>query len=344
MDSLDDLQQKVGQSIIKLNRADKAVVILTTAFTVFLFLDFVFNGRWWLWELLSIVPWFLYLSVWLTLLLASIWRRLFPLMIVFAVLGIYVLSISDFALNFSPPLATSSSEVSLFNWNTEFWDEQESDAFYDLITSQSADVIQLQEALQIGGEVITARDVQESLQQKLGEDYQVVQFGELVSATNLPIVNVVTSSEGAFLRLDLQISETKTVSYYNVHVPVHMNLRLLNRDVWRFLEDMQLRFAWRQTVAHALELDLRRNSLPKVVSGDFNAQTTMRIIDPFLAEYTDAYSSTEFGIPSSIELFGLKAWRIDYVLSEFATPISYREVNPEGFSDHWGQVVVHTID
>lgn len=60
-----------------------------------------------------------------------------------------------------------------------------------------------------------------------------------------------------------------------------------------------------------------------------------------LAKTTDSFYTTNTLFPTTWKAWGLKLWRIDYNLaSSEINIISHENIDPKGFSDHWGQKVV----
>jgi endonuclease/exonuclease/phosphatase family metal-dependent hydrolase len=310
-------------------------------FLIFLAANFVLANRVWWWEFTTAIPWFVIVGTWLVCL---VWATIFGKWYLAVALILFTFNIFKMLdLGLGRSTNQQMNAISLFNWNTEFWEDKDIPGFYTHMLNLKADVIHLQEAFTKaeGGKVLF-RDVKTQAEQYLGADYKVVQFEELVSATKLPVVNVLGSSEGMFLRLDLNLGQ-EIVSFYNVHIPVHI-IPAFIKDPKFFFADVKKRFEWRQQVAKELWKELDANQNLKVISGDFNSQTLMPIMHPFLQKFNDAFKSTSWGIPTSFTFLKLNLWRIDFVLGHGIKFLSYMNVFPGKFSDHWGQLVRLTIE
>jgi endonuclease/exonuclease/phosphatase family metal-dependent hydrolase len=163
--------------------------------------------------------------------------------------------------------------------------------------------------------------------------YDVIVQGELVTATRLPVRAVSGDDDRKFLRVDMEI-DGNIVSFYNVHVSMPFGTNV--REIYRR----------RQQQLQALREDLDHNPNEAVISGDFNATTTMGVMDWFFRRYQDSASASRTFLPVSWgyhRLPNLRLWRLDYAfLDRRLTPISHESVKPFE-SDHSGQRVTFTL-
>ncbi len=310
--------------------------LLIALIYIYLAADWLLMDRFWLWEFASVIPWYIETLIWIF----GVWLALIigqP----FLALGLFIFfpriyQIRDFGLGISH-LSSVADTIKLFNWNTEYW-TQEHEIFYEFLRAQDADIYHLQEAWVDGTDDLPVpREVTREVFEGLGDEYYVIQHEELVTATKFPVEHIVREPENNFLRLDLKIQD-KVISFYNVHIPVHIRPSLLSNPRV-LLDDAKQRFELRKKRTALLLAELETNPNPKVISGDFNTQTSQPLIYKFFDKFKDAYRQLNAGIPVSIKLYGLRAWRIDYVFLDRVRPIRYKEVDPEGMSDHSGIAV-----
>lgn len=216
--------------------------------------------------------------------------------------------------------------VVLFNWNTRFWNESGGRDFYDYLRRQDADVYHLQERWGTASHPL--EDSIHGLATAL-EGYTVVERGEFVTATRLRVVSTSGSDEQKFLRVDVKRGDT-VMSFYNVHISMPFGADLVAIQARR-LDQLA-----------ALRDDLRRNPNPVVISGDFNATTSMGVMAWFFDSYIDSYTATAALLPTTWSyhrLPWLKLWRLDYVfVDDRLRVMAHADVEPFE-SDHWGQLV-----
>ncbi|MCA9380965.1 hypothetical protein KC678_01760, partial [Candidatus Dojkabacteria bacterium] len=174
-------------------------------------------------------------------------------------------------------------------------------------------------------------------------NYEVIQFGEFVTMSRLPVFSYEEQLDKKYLRTDIWVND-KIVSFYNVHLPVHVNTDL-RPDYIELVLDMKDRFAWRNDLFRSLEIDLKSNNRPKVVSGDFNTTRSMRKMGNLTSFLHDAAFEAEKFLVTSWQINGLRAWRIDYVLGDDSIVFSdYKSIDSNGYSDHWGQRIMFRIE
>lgn len=326
-------------------------LIITLAWLAFWIANYFLNGRWWVWELISIVP-------------GWSWAFAWSLLFVFCLLtqtwwGILILLYSipmwwgAIDLNVFPKLRANKPSVKsnlesvqsfeMLNWNTEHWEELKSKPeFLGWLSEHAAPVMQLQESWNRKLELYDAQsDLEKILPRLNGKEFQVFQVSELVTATTLPVVGE-PKYEKPYLRVDVQVGD-KIVSLYNIHIDVHFAPSVLKRKgLLFFLQDTKARFARRKQQFEILSKELAANPNPFVFSGDFNTTTFMRAIYPFERKYQDCFREVHKGFATTFYAAHAtkRWWRLDYVFVKDLKCQSYRCLDPKKLSDHWGIKVV----
>lgn len=313
---------------------DVIILLLTLAWLAFWLLNYVFNGRWWIWEFWSAVPGWFWGASWVVLFIPAVLTQ--NIVAVISLLYTVPLWWPCLDINFSTRKVNSQSKtVKLFNWNTEHWTETAKPDFYKFLQSQHADVYHLQEAWTRD---LVIYDAKKELQPYF-PDYQIFQNTELVTLTRLKVVDTKMDPKAPILRVDVDI-DGKIITFYNVHISVHFIPRYVKQSVAKFFTDAKRRFGLRVKEYIELDRELSSNPNPFVVSGDFNTTTFMRKIRPFLRKYRDAFRSVKRGFATTwYGAFSLRWWRIDYIFGQQINYSSYQVVNPQNLSDHWGQLV-----
>lgn len=325
---------------------DTAIAIIIVAWMVFWLMDLALNSRVWWWEFFSFVPgWAILLSNALALMFAVALFYYSPwLLLGVAVCTPLAFNRSDFNLYARQrrQQSMSGSAFTLFNWNTEFWDWENVDRFYEFLRTQDADIYHLQEGTKPFrmDEILTPEQLAHL--QSYFPGYQIFQNGELVSLSRLPVQHVEADPTSKFLRLDIAVGG-KTVSAYNVHIPVQIKLENFpNRR--ETLQHMRLAFRERLLQFRKLETAATGNPLAKVISGDFNTAKTISLIQPLFRRYMNSYHALRSGLPRSYVFKNkLRWWRIDWIFGEGVQFRSHTDIHPQGFSDHWGQLVEFSI-
>lgn len=281
------------------------------------------------------VPFLAWWLLWLILLIVSYYSPVSILLILATTPLLYRLTDLSWRRSSARPLQEQPT-IKLFNWNTLYWTVDHKPGFYQFLQSQNADVYHLQEALNHDEEII---DVRSELQEYF-PDYQIVQSGELVSMTRLPVVGSFADDSLPYLRLDLDVAG-KVVSFYNVHIIVHIAPENLKKSVSLFLRNIKERFARRKVEYQMLWNALENNQLPKVISGDFNTAKSQVAIRRFLRKYQDSFSALHVGMPRTYAFAKrIKLWRIDYVLvSSDLNLLKNDYIDPQLLSDHVGSSV-----
>lgn len=314
------------------------LLLLSVGWVVFWLLDWYLNGRWWLWEIVSLVPGWAYLVFGVGLLVASLlYTQLEGVMAVAITIWLWWPSV-DFNLFPSRPSTGFSRKLVLFNWNTEHWFTHNSAAQHiGIMKIADADVYHLQEAWAKGLEEKGVYNAEHDLLPHF-PGYKVVQHLELVTMTKLPIVS--SKAQIPFQRVDIQVGE-KVISFYNVHVSVHIIPRVLLQQGWKeFLKLTQKRFEMRRQEYKLLYEELAGNPLPQVISGDFNTTTFMRASKWFRQQdYLDAFGANHFGLATTFKAsYRLRWWRLDYVWGKAVNFVGYKCLPVGRLSDHLAQV------
>ncbi len=325
------------------------------AFIVFCFtlLNHILSGRLWLWNFFSIIPSFLFLVVpfILTIIYTVVLIKhkkkslvLSFLMIIFTLFsgiqtsGVNINFVTDF------PTDKESQEVlTIFNFNTEYWEFENQQSFYNLLKDQNAHVYHLQEYMDYsnGKEIkVPNPEVLRSLQKEF-PNYEIIVSDELITMTRLPVIQVDHSEDG-YLRTDIGLG-TQIISFYNVHLPVHVDLRKLSTPIL-LIENTSKRFFIRKTIQEKLLADIQNNANTRIITGDFNTTPSMITMQPLLETHKDASKLSGFLFPTTWHTNGLKLWKIDYALtSNDLNILKYVEVDTSEFSDHSGILIEVSI-
>lgn len=288
-------------------------------------------GKLWAWNLFSPIPPLLFVLVPLLLLAYSTWKH----EALSALVALLLLGLGWTQADIHPGVLTRDSgpaagpTLSVFTWNTRYWNEEGGADFYAFLRAQDADVCQLQEYWDRNGNGL-------ALQDELTREfpaYAVFTSGELVTLVRAPLRASVVTEHPSFLRVDVA-HEGGTRSFYNVHIPMQLG------------RDMPGIFARRAAAFTALEEDIAGNPQPLFVAGDFNSTTAMGVMGPLLRRLDDAADAGSSVVPTTWGfhfLPWLRLWRIDFALTDAQLPArAYRTVDPGGRSDHWGLAV--TVD
>lgn len=233
--------------------------------------------------------------------------------------------ISDINLHAFSRNEAADPDISVFTWNSRFWDDgiDESDAIA-FLKEQNADVYLIQEFMTRTGKEIDESNVTEAF-----PEFSVHKTGELLTLSRFEIIERHNNNQDEFLRTDILVENTR-VSFYNVHIPVH---------IFRDGERMEYLHDWRIEEIDKLAADLRENTNPYVVSGDFNTTKSMGLLSKLDSLSFDSINQSREIIPSTWSLFGVNLWRIDYLFTDYDQKIeavSYQRIDPEGLSDHAG--------
>ncbi len=340
--------------------APRALVGVTGLWAVFLLLDRLANGRWWFWLIPGLAPPLLFLAVPVTL-LALAWtvpapasrsrRWLVPAVVLLLLAGLPRTGLNWSALVPGPAAAHTGPTLSVFSWNTEYWDTTDDpDAFYRYLRARDADVYLLQEYLAWIRGTHTEIDELDRIRREF-PGYQVVVTGELVTLSRFPVLATPTVGPAVaadapwaetftrrkVLRTDLDV-HGRAVSFYNVHIPVQVDTRasVFGGAFYRVVREAD---AARREQFAALTRDATTNPRPLLIAGDFNTSPAMGDLDPLRARLHDARSASGELYPGSWGgLLGTDWWRLDWAFTNDGAAVDhYAFVDDRGMSDHRGQ-------
>ncbi len=234
-------------------------------------------------------------------------------------------------------LETEGPRITVFNWNTQYWaSDAERTQFFEYLRARDTDVYHLQEHLDP-----TTRQPpnDDSELARAFPGYSIHRSGELLTLSRLPVLATWMPPDRTMLRVDVLV-DGQTVHLYNVHVPVQIIPRAAIRPQ-SLLADVDARFDRRARELAGLATDIATDDAPLIASGDFNSSGSMGVMEPILTATEDAAVATGDTWPRTWPSWGPRLWRIDYVLSAHGlTALRNDDIDPLGFSDHWGQRTV----
>jgi hypothetical protein len=282
-----------------------------------------------------------------------------------ASLGAFLLGVGPSGVNLSALSHTKDSPlpanaVRVFSWNTEYWEQgNDRSTFFQYLLGQHADIYLLQEYIhwnQHNQTPIEINDIQRL--QNTFPGYYIRSSGELMTLSRYPIVNsIALSPDGPrrgtdgkdfatsfemlkTLRTDIKIGSSVT-SFYNVHIPVQLNLELNTH----FFDEAISRNSSRRTQYRLLRADVSANHDPFLVAGDFNTSPSMGDIAWLRGHLTDPTPALRSFYPTSWQDTGAlpRGWRLDWVFTSSIRVHRYRFQTSEGLSDHRSQQLVVSI-
>lgn len=228
---------------------------------------------------------------------------------------------------------SEQTELKLFNWNTEYWQQEDYDKFVEFLVGQNADVYHLQEGFDTDLQYIDA----EADLQEVFPGYEIIQVGDLVTLSKYPIVYT-KHSPGyhmwqGYLRADIDV-EGKIVSFYNVHLPIPLQpTHVFNPGL--ALEQLPQLHKARLDQLQLLLTDLRQNTNPIVLSGDLNSTSSQNEIMTLRNSLNVVNTSGENNLGATFSYNGLKLWRIDWLLHSGQVEMSnYEQLHLPQWSDH----------
>lgn len=310
-----------------------------SSFITFAFiLQTLFAGRVWFWNIFSVIPPISFTLLYLFLLFWIIAKKQ-RLGVVFLIICLpLALNSSDLTFKIlADNPNTNISSIKVFNWNTEFWEKENKEEFFNFLLKQDADVYHLQEHIKLSnGYFIELEDMNEI--RSYFEGYTVIKKTEFLTITRLPIVKSYTEGETYYLRVDV-MADDKVLSLYNVHLPVQINPAILP-NIYRFTVDLKHRYDFRNQEYEKLFDDVRSNTNLFYISGDFNTTRAMGKIQDVIALGKDTVHAGNNLFNSSWSMGNLKLWRIDFnIVHSNINVVEYKEVDPLSYSDHWAQKV-----
>jgi len=334
-------------------RGTRLLVAATAAWTIFLVLHILLTDRWWPWLVVEATPTLTLVAVPLLLLVlvpfARPVRRWLPVVLVVLLLtGAHLAGYGPGWTNTAGG-SPRGTPVKVFAWNTQYWQmSDDKDAFYAFLRRQDADVYLLQEYLYWEGDDTPVRIDDSARLRAEFPGYELVVDGELLTLSRLPVVSAHrqpvpgTGTDWFWKGTKAQRTDIRaggrTVSFYNVHLPVPFRLEdnPLSGRFYRFLKDQG---TWRLTELRNLRTDMTGNPNPAVVVGDFN---TPWMEPSSLGAGTQVHSPTGALLPArSWPVAGSalpRLWRLDWLYTSggLAVP-SYHFGGGEAFSDHTAQ-------
>jgi endonuclease/exonuclease/phosphatase family metal-dependent hydrolase len=267
-------------------------------------------------------------------------------------LGAGLSGINPAALGSAPPPAPAGA-LRIVSFNTTVWNlrdpvapsgSTQPDEFFHTLKALHADVYLLQEYKPYDEQ--TGRSVDPGQLAREFPGYHIVIRGELVTLSRLPIAATralpvdppagsdwqTDSWEVKTLRTDLRVGE-RTISVYNAHMLVLLDaISPFTAQFWRTRRDWQGRRA-RQFAA--LENDVRGNSQPMVVAGDFNTTAAMGDLRGLAGQLHDAAKASRSLYPTSWSTDWLEAWRVDWAFTSDEVLVHrYDLVDHSTLSDH----------
>ncbi|MFF9199207.1 endonuclease/exonuclease/phosphatase family protein [Streptomyces sp. NPDC014779] len=339
-------------------RRNRLVAGAAAAWLVLLLVEWAADGRFWLGNLVGIVPPAAFALV--PLLLAALaplargaarWRTLGAAGLAL-LLGLGQSGIDPVAPWRAEP-RPGADAVRVFAWNTNSWNQLlgTQDHFYAFLKVKRADVYLLHEYQHVTADrkgKLPIDDLARLRREFPG--YEVVVRGELVTLSRFPVVGrppvgparavpagadwATEYRETKVLRTDVRV-RGRVVSFYNVHMPVWNSMPdgLLSPAFYRHMRE---RFAPRRAQYAGLAADVAANRNPVVVAGDFNATAAMADLDPLRERLADAAEVSTDPYPTSWEEGGWKPfWRTDWAFTgNGARAERYAFGDPEKLSDH----------
>jgi endonuclease/exonuclease/phosphatase (EEP) superfamily protein YafD len=265
-----------------------------------------------------------------------------PRQVVMAVLLALTLSVPMYLYihkrpTISKEAGAAAAGLHIVTFNTEYWHSSERE-LVDAVNYEDNDIVLLQEHLDRHADNSwgPANHIPQ-LKAVLKERY-VDSEGEVVTVSKWPIVSRRAFSDGGpdgqVLRTDLAVAG-RTVSVYNLHLPVHMHPELLVNP-GRFLADLQANAQRRAATLKKVTDDIAGNRNPVLVGGDFNSSSAMNGTAWFREHLVDAYSASHCSAPPDTFRIGkLLNWRIDYLFaSRELLPTGYCTKTLDNISDH----------
>ncbi|GLY85592.1 hypothetical protein Airi02_035210 [Actinoallomurus iriomotensis] len=319
-------------------------------------LHVVFSGRFWFWVLPDLVPPPVFVVV-PSALLAAAAAGLCPrprrwattagaAAAVALVLGCGQAGLNPRALTAGGRVPAGALRV--VSWNTEYWDQADDPAhFYRYLTAWHADVYLLQEYLHWVNDGPQPVDDLAGLRRAF-PGYHLAISGELVTLSRYPIVatpRIATAwpdgpswysrfEARKVLRTDLSVGG-RTLSVYNVHIPVQLGERRLLHP--SFYRDVHTRVRHRTAEYDALRRDVAANHDPKLIAGDFNTTPSMGEVRWFRSHLSDAVRADHALYPASWPASGPTLWRLDWAFTSGLHVYRYGFRGSEGMSDHRAQ-------
>jgi len=347
-------------------RPGRVLLSLAALWLAYVVTHLFLTGEVWWWAALGSLPPLLFLVVPALLLGSAPLAR--PQRWRVALIGMATLALGAGQSGVNPaalwhhPAPVPASAVTVLSWNTDFWDQRDRpDEFYRYLRSFDADVYLLQEYLFVVDDQPVRVDELARLRTEF-PGYQVVVAGELITLSRLPVVSWspldasagLSEQDGTAsppgtdfrayyttktLRTDIRIGTT-TVSFYNVHIPLHLtpDLSPFGSAFYRFLREQH---AKRDVHLAALHHELSTHDGTAVVAGDFNTSPAMGELADLPDRLADATPAMTDLYPVSWRQPSPAWWRVDWVFTTTDIGVHRYEFRPsEGMSDHSAQLLL----
>ncbi|RPE38978.1 endonuclease/exonuclease/phosphatase family metal-dependent hydrolase [Streptomyces sp. Ag109_O5-1] len=362
----------VRRAVRRLRRVHWSQTV-TVLWLVAVLVHTVLSGRWWPMLLPDLAPPFLYLTVPLLLAAVALAGRLRrsapPRRVTWTAVAAAALSLVlgwnsgglQWRVLFHDP-ASGTPNLRVVSWNTQYWGSgSDRDRFYRTIRAQRADVYLLQEYITTHNDGATILPVDELAELRhYFTGYHIGIRGELVTLSRLPVVaerlvgpgaateNRSTNWQTEFqedkvLRTDVRVAG-RTVSLYNVHVPVQVDLGVspLSGRLYRLMHANERA---RKAQFAGLTAELRANHGPLLVAGDFNTSPAMGDLRTLRGMLHDAADAGDSLYPASWNNQAVALWRLDWAFTDGPITTDRYRIDPMGgLSDHRAQVMSFTVD
>lgn len=237
------------------------------------------------------------------------------------------------------------------SWDALCWDEGDDTArFYRYLREWRADVYLLQEHAGCAPGALVPLNDDDRLRREF-PGYAIATADGLLTISRLPITRTVpigwTSNPAAgnwnraALRTDLDVGG-RVLSVYNVHL---YDMLYLDSSPFspRFHRTIRTLDAARRAQLDQLVADLRGNSAPLLVSGNFNmlpGTGFARLMD----RWKDASAAGTSPYPATLAFGGLRLWRMDWTFTSPDLPVHRYDLrSPEGMSSHHLQDVLVSL-
>lgn len=338
----------------------RGVTALAAVWLLFVVAHVALTGRWALWVVPAMIPPITFVVIPVALLLGALLLRARRVPI--AVLAALALAAGAPSSGVNPGALTAEpgpGDLRVVSFNTDYFGQQRDGPLADhrdraalvaYLRSLDADVLLLQEHQErVDGRPRPRTDLEQIRREFPG--YEPVAAGTLLTLSRLPVVGsrpVASRDEPVLsyppapygLRVQVRAGD-RTLSIYNVHVPVQIVLEEspLTAGFYREIND---RGARRAEEFRALTREVVADPDPVLVAGDFNTSPAMGDNRGLLAATRDAALSSADPYPVSWRRGGSLPglWRLDWALTRGAVDVaSYGFADPAGNSDHSAQVI-----
>jgi endonuclease/exonuclease/phosphatase family metal-dependent hydrolase len=286
------------------------------------------------------------------------WFRILPAVLALGV-GATQLDINLARQESIPVQAGAYTEIKVFNWNTNMWDQQKNRRrFVQYLKKQNADIYMFQEylhavdpALDLTPEIVKQRklfkicsavpgfpfhyqpfDDMEKIKREFPGYYTAINQQFLI-ISRFPIVASHGDFSDQYAVTDIDV-HGRIIRFFNVHILLHLESPLMPD----FYASIKRRFVARRLAYQNLAADIQKTATDYLVAGDFNSTTAMGVMNGLFKNHIDTVNYSGELIPLTFEFSGLKLWRFDFAFVPKAgrnmRVKSYQCLNPGGFSDH----------